>query len=215
MDKVPSSQPLVVERQQIEVGNSSFGKEQIFIDIPILGPHILTDSVMAFLNEQLYKFCEEQTENSGMNYDSLYINNSEKLLRHYVDAYRPLVQEKGGWLPTLYITMLAQTESFITYCVACKHNKSDYAEMYCYTFSKQDGHRLREIISHENLDKFFDEHKEHRWLSNSVKEIKQDIFGLIEDTLLFVNNGLAFGFYLNEFGYSEILPYLSEDAKYC
>lgn len=214
MKDMPSLQPLVVERQQMEVGNSPFGKELFSIDIPISGPMILKDSVMSFLNEQLYLFCEVQVDSSGMSPDSMHINDAGLLLRHYVDVYRPLVQKKGGWLPSLYITMLAQTESFITYGVTCKHNKSVYgSEMYCYTFSKQDGHRLKEIFSHEKLDNYFDKRRVQIWGYKPQIEITQNLFGLIEDSLLFAVNDLEFGFNLVEFGYSEISSYLSEEAK--
>ena len=155
--ETPYSQLLVVERLQMEVGSSPFGKEQFSIDIPVSGPHVLTDSVMEFLNEQLYLLCEEQTDSSGMSPESMHISDAEQLLRQYVDIYKPLVQKKGGWLPSIYITMLAQTESFITYGVAYYQNKFLYgSEMHCYTFSKQDGHQLREIFSYEKLDTFFE-----------------------------------------------------------
>lgn len=210
----PSSQLLIVERQQMEVGNSPFGKEKFSIDIPLSGPIILKDSVMSFLNEQLYLFCEDQVDGSGKSPDSMLITDAEWLLRHYVDVYRPLAQKKGGWLPSLYITMLAQTESFITYGVTFYHNKSVYgSEMYCYTFSKQDGHRLREIFSYEKLDNFFEKRRVQIWGYKPKIEITQNLFGLNEDSLLFAVNGLDYGFLLEEFGYSEILPYLSEEAK--
>ena len=212
--ETPYSQLLVVERLQMEVGSSPFGKERFSIDIPVSGPHVLTDSVMDFLNEQLYLLCEEQTDSSGLSPESMHISDAEQLLRQYVDIYKPLVQKKGGWLPSIYITMLAQTESFITYGVAYYHNKSVYgSEMYCYTFSKQDGHRLREIFSYEKLDNFFEKRRVQIWGYKPKIEITQNLFGLNEDSLLFAINGLDFGFNLDELGYSEILPYLSEEAK--
>ena len=43
MEEIPSSQLMVVERQQMEIGNSHLGKEQFYIDINISGPMILKD----------------------------------------------------------------------------------------------------------------------------------------------------------------------------
>lgn len=222
MEETSSSQLLVVERQQMEFGKSPFvyyNKICFTTDIPISGSKVLTDSVMSFLNEQLFRFFDELADSFGIIPNSLCKNDTGQLLRHYVDAYQPLLQEKLYWLPSFGITMLAQTESFVTYGVTSYRYISMYgSKMYCYTFSKQDGHILREIINDENLDKFFDEHEDYKqtefeWEYDSKMEINQDFFGLLEDSLLFVVNDVNHHFLLARYGYSEILPYLTEEAK--
>jgi len=221
-EEIPSSQLLVVERQHMVVRNppfAPFGKICFTMDIPFSGPKVLKDSVVSFLNEQLYKYFNELADSFGITPDSLNKYDTGQLLRHYVDAYQPLLQERFGWIPSLCITMLAQTESFVTYGVSFYRYKSIYeSEMYCYTFSKQDGHILRDVISDENLDKFFDEHKarkksEFEWEYDSTMEINQEFFGLLEDSLLFVVNNINHLTVLARYGYSEILPYLSEESR--
>ena len=54
MKDMPSLQPLVVERQQMEVGNSPFGKELFSIDIPISGPMIQQELSMDSVKDTLH-----------------------------------------------------------------------------------------------------------------------------------------------------------------
>ena len=64
----------------------------------------------------------------------------------------------------------------------------------------------REIFSYEKLDNFFEKRRVQIWGYKPKIEITQNLFGLNEDSLLFAVNGLDYGFLLEEFGYSEILP---------
>ena len=226
---------LVVERQQTQfyVGDEWKHPLTFIVDVPVAGSQVLRDSVDAFLNEQLYQFMESQVgqyDDYGQytktkSFDEVHTDDSGNLLKHYLDIYQPYMKKQVDWLFTYSITILAQTDNFVTYGVfhyRCGAMCSD--EMSCYTFSKKDGHRLRDIISKENLTKYFAGHKEieEKYEVDDEDEERNvdlaqfwdsDCIALLEDQVLYVVNGMASHYTCETFDYKDILPFLSKEAQ--
>ena len=214
------SQLLVVERQGADliVGDEFTYPLVIQMDIPIAGPQMLVDSLTAFFNEQLYEYCEEEGD-AHKKFEKVRTNNVANLLQHYFDIYKPYFLKEMEWSSCFSIVLLAQTENYVTYGSTHHHcGGSCGSEMFCYVFSKKDGHRLGEIISHENLEKFYADHKEYTkweysWEYMSDLNLPRDYFGLLEDSLLFAVNGVGNHYEVQQFGYEKMLPYLSKEAQ--
>lgn len=217
--KVLDSQLLVVERQEEEVivGDEFTYPLNIQIDIPISGPQMLVDSLTDFFNEKMYEYCEKEG-GAKKQFDKVRTNNIANLLQHYFDIYKPYFLKEVEWSSCFSIVLLAQTENYVTYGLTHHHcGGSCGSEMFCYTFSKRNGHRLSEIISHENLDKFYADHKhykkwEYGWEYTHL-DLPRDYFGLLEDSLLFAVNDVGNHYEVSQFGYEKILSYLSKEAQ--
>ena len=217
---------LVVERQQteFEVGDDEQYPLAFIVDVPVAGSQVLKDSIKAFINEQLYQFIESQVgqyDEDGkykktMSFDEVRTDDTGKLLKHYIDVYKPYMEKEVGWRFTYSVSMLAQTDNFVTYGVI--HYRCGAvcsSELRCYTFSKEDGHRLRDIISKEDLNKFFadqqkkDDEDDVDW----TQFMGDNCFSLLEDQALFAVNGMETHYSIKTLDYKEILPYLSKEAQ--
>ena len=120
---VETSPLLVVEEQHTEVqankSNNYACEAQFTIDVPVKGPRVLVDSVMAFLNKELYHAFENGLDLGigKVKFDQKKIvsNDAENLLSHYRDIYEPLLKEELDYTLSFTLKMEAQTESFVTY----------------------------------------------------------------------------------------------------
>ena len=207
--------------------NSDFSATMT-VAAPVDGPQALIDSVMVLLNNEMYDFCEfcahfdEDIESFSR--EEMYTNDGAQLLNHYLEKYKPLIQDSVWNLFDRSIGMEAQTESFVTYGVEHFHcGASCGSEKYYYTFDKGDGHRIGEIISHENLSRFFEDHPENAtieeseenlgWTFDSEVEFENTEFGLLADRFLLVIEGVGNHYMVKEFPYSLVGSYLSPEAQ--
>ncbi len=224
------SRLMIVEKQRAEVVFADTSKccykPQFYVDVPISGPKVLVDSVMFFLNEQLYQSCEEMLaiygeEKHRLAFDDVKTNNSDNLLKTYVEKYRAYFEKELENFFTVSMSMIAQTESFVTYGVEFYHcGGSCGSELKCYTFNKSDGHRIGEIISKEQLLKFLNDHPDYKKVVEENRppvddNIAYDIrdVTLMQDSLLYVINGVVNHYSIMKVGYEDVMLYLSDEAK--
>jgi len=116
---------------------------------------------------------------------------------------------------------IAQTESFVTYGIEEYHyGDSCGSEFYCHTFSKNDGHRIQNIISWDDILHFINDHSDakhpfEQWQLESKNIDSESLFdaGLTENGLLVVNEDEVNHYVLGMFAYEDVLPYLSREAQ--
>ena len=207
------------------------------VDVPVNGPQILIDSVMAFLNKKMYSFCEWCTHESSLYEDErlmksfrpeeVFTNDGERLLEDYLRKYKPLIQD-SLWREFfgMDLKLESQTESFVTYAHednACGASCS--SRKYYYVFNKHDGHIVKEVISKEKLEKFFEDYPEHRglrgdwlwgwpdWEYDAEHIFENTDFGLGPDHLSIVITGVGNHYYLMEIPYNQILSYFTPEAQ--
>lgn len=228
--KVDESSLLIVEKQRAEVvfkdSTRSTYQPQFYVDVPINGPQALVDSVISFLNEQLYQSCEKMIglygeEKPILDYNSVRTNVGNNIVQHYVDKYKDYFEKELMNFFTVSLLVIAQTETYVTYGVEFYHcGGSCGSELLCYTFDKKDGHRLGEIISKDNLMRLINEdpiYKKEKDLfgptidDNTVYDIRE--VALLQDHLLYVNNGEANHYSVMRFSYEDVISYLSDEAK--
>lgn len=220
------SQILVVERQYLKLeGVSPKGRDfaEFAVDVPIKGPQPLLDSIMAFMNETLYKMCEIEENAPKYSTKMVYTDNMSNLLTSYANKYADYLKENLEWFVHYNIFLIAQTESFVTYGIECYHGSgSTGSEFYCYTFSTKDGRRVKDIMNWQDIKRFIDDHPnaEHpydQWqLQSDDKENKDfNIYdvGLLYNGLLLVNEDQVNHYVIGSIPYKEILTYLSKDAQ--
>lgn len=142
------------------------------VDIPINGPQVLVDSVMALVNGEVYKMCEysiefanRPDENVVYSEKEMFTNDGKQLLSHYMDKYKSLIEDSLWNTFGLDMKLEAQTEKYVTYGVEnyyCGANCS--SEKHFFTFDKSDGHLVKELISRESLVRFFSDYSEYNHL---------------------------------------------------
>ena len=114
----------------------------------------------------------------------------------------------------------AQAETFVTYgleffyCGAgCSSDK------YYYTFDKSDGQQVKEIISHDNLVRFFKDYpecaanEEYSWEFNPDNDYINSCYGLLEDSLSLVILGAYNHYFIVEIPLNRIFSYLSPEVQ--
>ena len=122
------------------------------------------------------------------------------------------------------LAMEAQTDLFVTYGVEHFHcGASCGSEKYFYTFDKKDGHLIGDVISHENLVRFFEEHPECAtiekseenlgWTFNPEDEYENTQFGLLADSFILVIEGVSNQYIVSKIPYDLISSYLSPEAQ--
>ena len=231
-------QPFVVERQecvlQFMVGFIPCHDIDIgmTVDVPINGKKAVVDSVMRFINGVVYEFLESG-EGSGFTPEQVYCADGKQFVKHYYDAYKPLIPDTcyesdgipGRFCDTEYltVTVIDQTEKFVTYEIvslflgegATYHNE-------WVTFSKADGHKLPEVVNHNDVAKLL------KCTSGTAYDVWDDVefrfsiggeiewrcnFGLTTDSLwcqYFYAPGIEETF---PFDMKTALPYLTDEAK--
>jgi hypothetical protein len=199
------------------------------VDVPVDGPQALVDSIMVFINRKIYNACEE-----CVNYDEgvesfslekVFTNEGEHLLNHYMEKYKELIQD-SLWKTYFCLTLKleAQTESYITYSMENYHcGGSCGSEMFYYTFEKRDGHQIKDIITHDNLVRFFEDHPEYATIEDVIDDYDWEfspeyVFldldcGLLDDCFSLVITGMGNHYFTTEISYSKILPYLSPEVQ--
>lgn len=218
---------LVVEEQHMEITpddyRDSICKVQFTIDVPVNGPKILVDSVLVFLNKELYHAFE-----IGLNQDDHKVrfdsekkvtNNTRHLLSYYWEIYEPMLKKLDN-IFYFILKLETQTESYVTYGLEYVHcGASCGSEKYYYSFDKRDGHQLKEIISHKNLSRFFEDYPEYAnkedylWKYSPETNYDNSCYGLLEDHFSLVIIGWYNHYFSVDVPYSQIFSYLSPEAQ--
>lgn len=136
------------------------------VDVPVDGPKALVDSVRVFVNRELYHACEigSHFEDSLVTFkkSEVYSHDGTQLFSRFMEKYKPVLQDSLWSSYGLELKMEAQTDKYVTYGLEFFHcGASCGSEKYFYTFDKRDGHQVTDIISHENLVKFFKDYPEY------------------------------------------------------
>ena len=228
----PKKQPLVVERQECVLQHMIGGIPSedcdigINIDVPVGGDPVLVDSVMRFLNREIYEFFEP-SYHLRFSQEEVYCADAKHLLSHYKDAYKPFFIDTCYRVDNppcctnghhLSVTMEEQTKSFVTYQVRVLHiGEGDCEYLEWTTFDKSDGHRLAEVIGADRVDGFVMEKcgvdDAQNRLSSGADVAWRFSFGLTTDSLR-VQYLYAPGIVEDLlFDMKKARPYLTDEAK--
>lgn len=229
----PSKDLVVVQQTDTIRGNNENNPYEwaaFTVDVPINGPQALVDSILAFINEQLYEACE-----SNAHFDEKYVtfskedmftDNGEQLFSHYMEKYRPLIQDSLWRTFGQTIKMEAQTDKYVTYGLElffCGAGCS--SEKFYYTFNKSDGHLIRDIINHDNIVSFFKDYPEYNtvgadpwagapgWTFSPEYEFSTSSCALLDDHFSLVIHGHGNHYIITDFPYGQIFSYLSSEAQ--
>lgn len=200
------------------------------VEAPVNGPQALVDSVMAFLNNELYEACESNSHFEedivAFNRKQMFSDDGERLLSQYMEKYKPQIQDSLWRTFGLSLKLDAQTEKYVTYGLEvfyCGLNCS--SEKQFYTFDKKDGHRIKEIMSHDNLVRFFADYPEYNtigadpwsgeqgWKFYPNEDFRDSRYGLMNDRFVLSIYGDGRNYLLADFPYSQIFSYLSPEAQ--
>ncbi len=192
----------------------------IYMDYPANAPKKLTDSVTAFINKTLYAYFEDGDE-IHIPYQDVYSTDLPRIAEHYWNAYRSFYDRHGPTFHWLDMNIVAQTDTYVTYEVVLSFRGEGVHEFREWTtFVKNDGHRLKEVISNDNLLRFYEDYPELMG-SGSITELQrfisegydQCVKGLLSDSLACV--------FLDNTGHEDIdlydlkvlKPYLSKEVQ--
>ncbi len=200
----------------------------ISADLPTGGPQYLVDSITLFLNEQLYQYFDQDKSNRLLPFEQVFSSDLPHLLEHYRDAYAPYFNADSTNIcefntHCLELNMVAQTATYVTYEVVDVFFGEGLEEARSWvSFTKADGHRLTDIITTENLLRFFNDHPE-QLDSDIQEEIGYRIennntswlgnVGLLGDSLAFQYFYAPGIFADTKFDLSTIKSYLSPEAQ--
>ena len=195
------------------------------VDYPVDGPQPLTDSVRQFVIKELYCMfdLDYDEEDRLIPFEKVCEWKGDNIVTDFLDNYGPFYEKEimGVGASYLSLRLVVQTETFITYFGEYNSCGASCATGYCYyTFRKQDGHMLKEIISKKKLKAFV---KDHPVYNNQIaieynEEFDTEIneyFSMLKDGVVFVNPmGLDLGeLWEITIPYSEIKPYLTKQAQ--
>ena len=204
-----------------------------YVDVPVNGPQALVDSVMILINKEVYKMCEycieyvdRPDEYVAYSEKEIFTYDGNQLLNHYLEKYKPLIEDSLWNTFGLELKMEAQTEKYVTYGVERSYcGAGCSSEKLFYTFDKSDGHQVMNIISHENLDRFFKDYPEYisidddPWFGRAGWHYYPDDgfhnydYGLFDDHFSLAIQGCGNHYLLLSFPYGQIFSYLSPEAQ--
>ena len=222
-------QPIVTENHECFLKNYTHITSEIIplfinIELPVKGPRPLIDSLTDFLNESLYHYFDNG-EDRHLPYKAVYSKDIMHLIEHYRDAYKPFflpdsTDQHEFLSDCLTLNIVAQTNTYVTYEVDwIFFREGNEVSTEWVTFVVTDGHRLKEIISNENLLRFYKEHPELRnediWehYHSYDRSYLVDQVGLLNDSVSH-RYALAPGIFKEaKYPLKAIAPYLSTEAK--
>jgi len=218
---------VVVEQTDTIRGNNvdnQYEKVEITMDVPVKGPQALVDSVVAFLNQQLYQACERNARVNAtgplFTSDELFTDDGEQLLAHYVGNYESHIRDSLSMSFGLKMKMLAQTEKYVTYGLevfSCEIGCD--LEKYFYTFDKRDGRQVRNVITYKDLVRFFDDYPEfvanedYLWKFTPDQNYDNSCYGLLGDHFSLCVNGWENQSFSVDIPYGPIFSYLSSESQ--
>ena len=205
-------------------GDNNYEWVAFDVDIPIKGPQLLMDSLLVFVNKQLYGACESNVhfdeDTVTFNKEDMFTDDGERLFGYYMEKYRPLIQDSLWRTFGMTMKMEAQTETFVTYGLELFYcGAGCSSDKYYYTFDKSDGHQIKEIISHDNLVRFFKDYpkyaanEEYSWEFNPDTDYFNTCYGLLEDSLSLVILGAYNHYFSVEIPLDWISSYLSPEVQ--
>lgn len=226
-NQVRSADLIVVEQTDSVDGGSEdnhYCQATFTVDAPVDGPEALVDSVILFLNKQLYEACEgcAHFEDDVVTFSEkeLFTIDGKRLLSRYMEKYRPIIVDSLWGDFGLTLKMETQTEKFVTYGVEQFHcGASCGSEKYYYTFDKRNGHLIKEIISHDNLVRFFKDYPEYSvkddymWEFTPENDFDHTAMGLLGDHFSLVITGWYNHFFSIDVPYAPIYSYLSSEVQ--
>lgn len=230
----PKKQSLTVERQQCvlqhmvgDIPSEDFDIG-ITMDVPVDGDPALVDSVVRLLNKALYNFFEAGMD-PHFTPEELYCRDGKSLIKHYCEAYKPYIEDTcqfHGCLPDfdyLAVTLLEQTETFVTYQVSRYFiGEGDCEYLSWVTFYTSDGHQLPKVVEDDQVINVL------KLASGTDYDVMEDVeyrlsmgddvawrcdFGLTTDTLrcqYFYAPGIVEDL---PFDMKTARPYLTDEAK--
>ena len=221
---------IVVEQIDSVFGDNGYNNYEwaaFSVDVPVNGPKTLVDSVMVLINREVYKMCEYCIEfvDSPDEYvayceEDIYTDDGKLLLKHYLDRYRASIADSLWNTFGLTLKMEAQTAKYVTYGMEFFHcGASCGSEKYYYTFDKNDGHIVKEIITNDNLVKFFKDYpryvskNEYSWRFSPEDTCANTCFGLLQENFSLAIVGLYNHFFTVDVPLSQILPYMSLETQ--
>lgn len=220
-----AAKPLAVERQicplkHIVIEHLDEFDATISYDYPVNAPKCLTDSITEFFNRNLYDYFEDGTE-IHVPYQNVYSTDLPHIAERYWNAYKSFYEDNDLSTHWLDMNMVAQTDTYITYQAIWAFRGEGVHEGYEWiTFVKNDGHRLNEVISDENLLRFFEDYPELSY-SDIMDAIRRNLSagfsfcetGLLNDSLAFVYEWAGGHNDIEKYDLNIIKPYLSKEAQ--
>lgn len=223
-------QPLVVENHECFLKSHTHLTTEVVplfisIDLPVKGEQTLMDSLTDFLNETLYRFFDNGGDRH-LPYQAVYSEDIEHLIEHYRDAYKlffladSTVEHEFG-ADCLNMKLVAQTDTYITYELDwIFFGEGDEVAKEWATFVCADAHRLAEVISNNNMLRFYKKHpglrSEDIWNHIHTYDDKACLVGyvgLLNDSVAH-QYAYAPGIFEDaNYPLDAILPYLSKEAK--
>lgn len=225
---------VMIERQSVSfVGEEEYDGMELVVDVPVSAPQPLYDSLKLFINNELYNAFESAMDIDFMD-ETTYFPQKEVFtydMRNFVASYGEKYGKYMSSLTNLYslhLLVMSQNDAFITYGLEWYHcGGSCGSELLMYTFSKKDGHRLKNLISVESI---VDALKEHHsdyvdsmlacYMECANNKSIQDGNGPISVECGLLDDGLLFATSYHEnhyrqwfFPYEEIQGKLSDEAR--
>jgi hypothetical protein len=222
--KIERTNDLVVVEQTDTVYGTIDGWAAFTVDVPVNGPLALVNSVKGLINRELYDACENcihfKDDVVIFNKGEVFTHNRELLLSHFMEIYKPIIQDSLFNTYGLELKLEAQTDKYVTYGVEHFHcGASCGSEKSFYTFDKQNGHQVQEIISHESLVRFFEDYPEYAnkegylWKFSPESDFDNSCYGLLDDHFTFVIIGWYNHYFSVDVPYSQIFSYLSPETQ--
>lgn len=225
---------LAVKRQMCFLKDYSHLQEKdcsltVIADLPVKGFKTLVDSITVFLNEELYRYFDPSIESKHIQpYEKAFSSDIPHLLNHYRKVYRPYFNVKNPNIcefatHCLELNMVAQTATYVTYEIIDVFFGEGLEEARTWvTFAKSDGHRLKEVITDDNLIRFLREHPDRRdngVLGDIVTCMENGVFsrnvnvGLLNDSMAFQFIWAPGIFDDSKYDLAPLKPYLTEEAQ--
>ena len=190
------------------------------VDFPIKGPHPLIDSLKFFINSELYHIFDFDYDTiMHIPFEKTLTWTGDNIVTEYINHYSPLYSKGDLCFGARYLTMSIRTETdtYVTYYVEHCNCGAGCSYVYnYYTFRKQDGHLLKEILTEQNMNAFLKAYPQYK------EEIEQMGFmGLTEEGLQchylvtsdWPENNPNEGWHNIIIPYSEIKPYLTKEVQ--
>lgn len=185
------------------------------VDFPTEGPQPLMDSVIEFVNERLYQLFDMEN-GAHIPFKKARVMNSDNIVYDYISKYRKLYgrTELNNSTYSLKLEMVAQTETFVTYEI-----HDDNCSAGCWyrtsweTFRKDNGHRVKELISDKDMVRFINENPwcDYGLLAGTTGAIS---VGLLDDGMVWFYDPTGWTEQMEvQYDYDDIFPYLGNESQ--
>ena len=188
------------------------------VDFPTDGPQPLTDSVKCFATKMLHRLIdwdntgEYPTEKLHIPFEEVSKWTGDNILGNFFTHYRPLYEKyaDGAGAHYLFLKLWSQTDTYVTYYAEFTYCGGSCSHEYeFHTFRKWDGHRLDNVISDKDLEKFVKKYPKYEY----DEEILTAFTGLSDAGFLYGAWESIGYFEIDTIPYSEIKSFLSKEAQ--